>query len=391
VQHVKDYAIFLLDPHGHVVTWNEGAQRIKGYQAHEIIGQHFSRFYPPEAVQRGRPAFGLGVATREGRWEEEGWRVRKDGTRFWADVVITALHDDDGTLVGFAKITRDLTERKRAEEDRLRLLERERQARAEAAAAETLVRTQDEFLAVAAHELKTPMTGAKIAVQMLLRRFSQSGTADAEHMQRALRTIDQQINRLSRLVGELLETARLQSDRLDLERSPTDVAALVRTAVEQAPARMSRHELSLSVPAELCAEVDATRLEQVVANLLDNALKFSPQGGRIEVALQRTTAEHLQMTVRDHGIGVPEEHRAHLFERFYQAHASTHRSGLGLGLYISQKIVARHGGTIRAEFPADGGTCMVVTVPLRSPTASTLTIDGQVAVLGPRSQRQEQR
>jgi signal transduction histidine kinase len=293
--------------------------------------------------------------------------------------------------VGFAKITRDLTERRQAEEDRLRLLERERQARAEAAAAETLVRTQDEFLAVAAHELKTPMTGAKIAVQMLLRRFSQSGTADAEHIQRALRTIDQQINRLSRLVGELLETARLQSDRLGLDRSPTDVAALVRSAVEQAPARMSRHELSLSTPAELWAEVDATRLEQVVANLLDNALKFSPQGGRIEVALQRTTAEHLQVTVRDHGIGVPEEHRSHLFERFYQAHASTHRSGLGLGLYISQKIVARHGGTIRAEFPADGGTRMVVTVPLQSPTASTNTINGQAAVLGPRSARQEQR
>jgi PAS domain S-box-containing protein len=116
-QHVQDYAIFLLDPQGYVLTWNEAAQRIKGYQAHEILGQHFSCFYPPEEVRRGTPASGLRVAAQEGRWEHEGWRVRKDGTRFWADVVLTALYDDDGTLVGFAKVTRDLSERKRAEEN----------------------------------------------------------------------------------------------------------------------------------------------------------------------------------------------------------------------------------------------------------------------------------
>lgn len=133
VQHVKDYAIFLLDPRGYILTWNEGAQRIKGYLPHEIIGQHFSRFYPPEAIQRGTPAHGLRVAARDGRWDEENWRVRKDGSRFWGDVVITALYADDGTLAGFAKVTRDLTERKRAEEERIRLVERERQARAEAA------------------------------------------------------------------------------------------------------------------------------------------------------------------------------------------------------------------------------------------------------------------
>jgi PAS domain S-box-containing protein len=384
VQHVKDYAIFLLDPQGYIRTWNEGAQRIKGYLPHEIIGQHFSRFYPPEAMQRGTPAHGLSVAARDGRWEEENWRVRKDGSRFWADVVITALYADDGTLTGFAKVTRDLTERKRAEEERLRLVERERQARAEAAAAEALVRAQDVFLAVAAHELKTPMTGAKIATQLLLRRFAQCGAANPDQLQWALQTIDQQIGRLGRLVSQLLETARLQADRLSLEPAPTDVTALLRAAVDQAQARTKQHEVALSAPDELWAEVDAARLEQVVANLLDNALKFSPQGGRIEVTLHRPTAEHLELAVRDQGIGVPEEHRPHLFERFYQAHASTHRSGLGLGLYISREIVARHGGEIAADFPLEGGTRIVVTLPLRSSAAQGDTAEARSRAAGVR-------
>ena len=360
VEHVRDYAIFLLDPQGYVLTWNEGAQRIKGYQAHQIIGQHFSRFYPPEAVQRGTPQHGLRVAAAEGRWEEENWRVRQDGTRFWANVVLTALHDDDGTLVAYAKVTRDLTERKRAEEERLRLVEREQQARAEAKAAQGLVQAQEEFLAVAAHELKTPMTGAKLAAQLLLRRARRQGF-DPAQMQQALRTIMQQIDTLERLVVQLLETARVQAERLGLRREPTNVTALVRGAVAAAQARTERHQVTLEAPEEVWAEVDAPRLEQVVTNLLDNALKFSPNGGRIVVQVGTPTPESVEVAVQDQGIGVPQEHRAHLFERFYQAHGATHQSGLGLGLYISREIVLRHGGTIRAEFPLQGGTRMVVT------------------------------
>ena len=132
VESVRDYAIFLLDPHGHIRSWNAGAQRIKGYSASDIIGKHFSIFYPPTDVRRGKPDYELRVAIEEGRYEEEGWRVRKDGTRFWASVVITALRAPDETLVGFAKVTRDLTERKQAEEERARLLELEREARSNA-------------------------------------------------------------------------------------------------------------------------------------------------------------------------------------------------------------------------------------------------------------------
>ncbi len=373
VQHVKDYAIFLLDPQGHIMTWNEGAERIKGYRSDEILGQHFSRFYPPEAVGRGTPAIALRTAAKEGRWEEENWRVRKDGTRFWADVVITALYDERGTLVGFAKVTRDLSERKQAEEERLRLVAREQQARAQAEAAQAVVQAQDEFLAVAAHELKTPMSGAKLAAQMLLRRLSKQQAVEPDQLVRALQTIDWQINRLAGLVTQLLETTRLNADRLILNHARTDVAALVRAAVEQVQQGTELHTVALIADADpagaLWADVDAGRVEQVVANLLDNALKFSPDGGRIEVQLSQATPDLLRLTVRDQGIGVPEEHRPRLFERFYQAHADTHQSGLGLGLYISREIVVRHGGEISAEYPPEGGTCMVVTLPVHAATA----------------------
>ncbi|HEY0095670.1 MAG TPA: PAS domain S-box protein, partial [Archangium sp.] len=153
---VKDYAIFMLDPDGRVMTWNSGAARLKGYSAGEIVGEHFSRFYPPQDLEQGKPARELDIARREGRYEEEGWRVRKDGSRFWAHVIITPMLNEAGTLMGFAKVTRDLTERKRSEEERLRL-----------AQAQESIRLRDEFLAIASHELKTPLTALQLQLQSL--------------------------------------------------------------------------------------------------------------------------------------------------------------------------------------------------------------------------------
>ena len=156
---VVDYAIFMLDPTGTIVTWNEGAQRIKGYTADEVIGRHFSMFYPPDEVRNDKPGWELEVAKREGRYEEEAWRLRKDGTRFWASVVITALRDETGRLRGFGKVTRDLTERKRQEE--ARSAERDRESallRAHAKRMEDLERTKTQFLNLASHELRGPLT-----------------------------------------------------------------------------------------------------------------------------------------------------------------------------------------------------------------------------------------
>jgi PAS domain S-box-containing protein len=535
VESVKDYAIFLLDPTGHIMSWNEGARRIKGYTPQEIIGKHFSIFYPPADVKHGKPDYGLRIATDEGRWQEENWRVRKDGTRFWANVVITALHDQSGELVGFAKVTRDLTERKRSEEERIRLLELEhtartqtelmverlsaiqsvteaalahleldellaglldrvvdvlsvdtvavllleaegdvlvaraakgieeeveqgvriqvgqgfagqiaaerrpiilpdveqagvlnpllhqkgiksllgvplvierrilgvmhvgslhrrefndqdiqllqivadrvalaidhaqlfeaaRSARHEAEVAEATIKARDEFLSVAAHELKTPMTSLRLSAQTLLRRLSQGSAPDPVALQRSLRTVDRQIDRLSRLVTQLLETVRVQADRLELTCSEVDLSEMAQGVVEQMQPQTSHHRLVLHATGPVRVNADAVRLEQVLTNLLDNAIKFSPEGGPIDVEVC-SSPNGARLVVRDRGLGVPEQHRSHLFERFYQAHGTDHRSGMGLGLFICREVVEMHGGSINAEFPSDGGTRFVVDLP----------------------------
>jgi PAS domain S-box-containing protein len=534
VQGITDYAILRLDPDGNVLTWNQGAERITGYTAAEIVGKHFSVFHTRGDFKRGKPAYALRVAAAEGRYEEEGWRVRKDGSNFWANVVMTALRDSQGKLLGFAKITRDLSERKRRDDERGALIEMERRAREEAQAAferlraiqavteaalshlsldqlldalldriksaldadtvavllldeadqvlvakaasgleeevergvriplgtgfagrvaserrpivladvehsevlnpvlrekgvrslvgvpllvdgrvlgvlhvgslaprsftsadvEVLqivadrvalaidharlyadataaraeadvaaatVRARDEFISVAAHELKTPMTSAKAAAQLLQRTFERGGSLDATQ-KRALEMVVTQIDKLAQLVSQLLETVRTQEGQLALQRLRTDLALLVRTAAAQTQATTTAHTVVVTAPESLSAWIDPLRLEQVMANLLSNAVKFSPKGGRIDVEVTRPTGANVWISVRDHGLGVPQEHRLHLFERFYQAHGD--RSGMGLGLYIARRIVESHGGTIYAEFPDDGGTRIMMSLPV---------------------------
>jgi PAS domain S-box-containing protein len=349
VETVRDYAIFLLDADGYVRSWNAGAERIKGYTATEIIGRHFSSFYLEEAVRSGHPDEELRIAAADGRYEEEGWRVRKDGSRFWANVVITALRDPSGELVGFAKVTRDLTERKKAEEHRAKLL-----------AAEEAVAIRDEFLRVAAHELRTPLTGAKMGVQILRRSFKNVKLTAGQT--NALDTIGAQVNKLSALVGRLLDTTRLEAGVLPLERVDVDLVKLVSAGADLWRMLSDRHEIVVTcVPERLIARVDPLRVEEVLSNLVDNAIKYSPAGGRIEVSLDRDENAAI-IRVRDHGLGVAPEHRSRLFERFYQAHRD--RSGMGLGLHITRSFVEMHGGTISVDFPEDGGTRFVVRLPL---------------------------
>ncbi|HEV8670682.1 MAG TPA: MASE1 domain-containing protein [Candidatus Limnocylindria bacterium] len=224
------------------------------------------------------------------------------------------------------------------------------------------VAERDEFIAVAAHELKTPITSLRLAVQ-LLRREAERGTApDNAKLRDSLLTIESQSQRLGRLVTELLETVRLRAGRMTLDTRQADVVELVAKAVRDAQATTSRHKIILAAPPRLRARIDALRFLQVVSNLLDNAIKFSPDGGRIEVELSSLKRGALRLAVRDHGIGVPPEDRAHIFERFYQSQPGDQRAGLGLGLYVSREIVELHGGRIEAEFPDDGGTQMVVSL-----------------------------
>jgi signal transduction histidine kinase len=233
--------------------------------------------------------------------------------------------------------------------------------------ARAAVGLRDEFMSVAAHELKTPMTSLRGYAQLLSREFDRGEVANPERARRAATTIQVQSDKLARLVGQLLDISRIQSGKLAIELKPADLSELVHDVVDAARTQLKRHTLLARLPDELPTIIDPLRIEQVLTNLVDNAIKYSPEGGQIDVSL---TAEPdmIRLAVRDHGVGIPPEHRAHIFDRFYQAHAGgplTSMAGMGLGLYISREIVELHGGTIDAEFPDDGGTRFVVTLPGR--------------------------
>jgi signal transduction histidine kinase len=241
-----------------------------------------------------------------------------------------------------------------------RMFESERAARQEAEAA---LRLRDEFLSVAAHELKTPIAGLQLAVQYLRRLLDKGAAPEPGRLRQSLGAVNEKAAKASRLVAQLLETSRLELGRLLLELRVVDLSDSAAGVVEQAQTGTSRHELALSAAPEAHVFADALRLEQVLANLLDNAIKFSPKGGRIEVEVSAPEEGTVQLAVRDRGLGIPPEHREHIFDRFHQAHAREHRSGLGLGLHVSRGIVELHGGRIWAEFPPDGGTRFVVSLP----------------------------
>jgi signal transduction histidine kinase len=243
---------------------------------------------------------------------------------------------------------------------------REREARL---AAEAATQVRDDFLSVAAHELKTPVTGLRAISQLLLRRLEKRQITEYPWLTDGLATIDQQSDRLTRLIGQLLDVSRLDKDNQPVERSEIDLCGLAQKLVESFRARTTKHTLVLAAGGELIAEADPTGVEQVLSNLVENAIKYSPDGGMIEIAVARGDGGFALVSVRDHGIGIPPEKRGEIFDRFFRAHADDHRSGLGLGLYISRQIVALHGGEIAAEFPADGGTRFIVKLPV---TARTL-------------------
>lgn len=236
------------------------------------------------------------------------------------------------------------------------------------------LRARDEFLTVAAHELKTPLTSLLGYAQLLQRQLAR-GTADPGRVARAVRTIGGQAERLTALMTQLLDISRLEAGNLALAARPTDLAALVARIVADLDAGEGQHTITVTAPASLMAVVDPLRLEQVIINLLDNARKYSPDGGPVVVTLDRAADDVVEVAVTDRGLGIPPERRARLFERFYRAHSERHTSGWGLGLHISRQIVELHGGTIHAEFPPDGGTRFVVRLPVAACSSVVIVAD----------------
>ncbi len=349
VDAVSDYAIFLLDVDAHIVTWNTGAQRIKGYRPDEVIGTHFSRFYTPEDRERGHPAELLALARRDGRVEDEGWRVRRDGRRFWASVVITALRDE-GRLVGYAKVTRDLTER-RATEERLR------------DTADELARANAElerFAAAAAHDLAEPLHTITGFADVLRRRYA--AVLDGEGHE-VLDHISAAGDRLSRRVDALLTYAR--SGRRDLRLQDVDLAALVGRVLDVLSARVAearaRVEFDPGPSPVLAADPDL--LELVVQNLVANALKFTErERPHVRIALTRQDGR-VRIEVADDGIGIPEGQLERVFGLFARASGAGAYAGTGLGLALSRQIVERHGGEMGVVSTPGAGSVFSVTLP----------------------------
>jgi signal transduction histidine kinase len=230
------------------------------------------------------------------------------------------------------------------------------------AAAEAGVKMREEFMAIAAHELRTPATSIKGYAQLALRRAREGEPGDDARLRRPLESLVVQTDRLTRLVGQLLETSRLDAAELKLEMAETDLAALVRTEVENAQQRSAVHQFTVAAPPRMSASVDAERVAQVLINLLDNAIRYSPDGGTIAVTLD-ADANGARIEVADQGIGIDPARAAHIFDRFYQAHAERKYGGMGLGLFISRGIVERHGGTISARPRAEGGTVFTIELP----------------------------
>ena len=340
VDAVQDYAIFMLDADGHVTSWNRGAERSKGWTAEEIIGQHFRVFYPPEKQAERHPEHELEVALREGRYEEEGWRIRRDGSRFWAHVTITAVRDRDGRLVGFGKVTRDNTER------------REASARLEEANTRLLQSADDQshFLGMTAHELRSPVGVLGGTAQLLRAHW-----ADLEDNERTelLDGMASSASRLARLLADLLTASRIQGTALDLKIRDLDLAdqldKIVRTALRSAEPGAVR----LGPVESLHVQADADRLAQMVENLITNALRYGATP--VEITAE-SDGPNVAIVVRDAGPGIPEEMRARLFERF----ATSSQGGTGLGLYIVRELAHAQGG--EASYRAEDAA-FVITLP----------------------------
>jgi signal transduction histidine kinase len=255
----------------------------------------------------------------------------------------------------------EIAERKAAEAKLRLALESEQAARA---ASEEALRLRNEFLSVAAHELRTPLTTLLGYSQLLPRWLKQEGQLRPEQIVQIAQAMAGQSDKLARLVNQLLDVARVESGKLQLERRPAELVKLVEEVVAAARLRSDRRTISLEAPASLEAPIDPLRLEQVLTNLLDNAIRYSPEDSPIEVRLSSRDGAVAELAVRDHGPGIAPEEQRQVFERFYHAHANGQRGGMGLGLYISRQIVELHGGTIRVELPADGGSRFVVCLPL---------------------------
>jgi PAS domain S-box-containing protein len=354
ISSVTDYAIMTLDLDGRVVSWNEGAERIKGYRAEEIVGQHFSRFYPPEDVSNGKPAFELAEATRNGRSEDEGWRVRKDGSRFYANVVVTALYDETGLLRGFGKITRDITERRRSEEHLVKT-------------AEDLKRSNDQleqFAYVASHDLQEPLRMVASYTQLLAKRYQ--GRLDSDADEFIAFAVDG-CNRMQGLIRDLLAYSRSGTDdnarrEISSETALNEALTNLRVSIEESGAIVTHGSLPTIT-------TNDTQLVQLLQNLIGNAIKYRGTAvPLVHVSAANNGGKEWIFSVRDNGLGIAPQYFERIFVIFQRLHGRQEFNGTGIGLAICKKIVERLGGRIWVESQLEKGSTFYFSLPERSGT-----------------------
>lgn len=361
VEAVEDYAIFMLSHEGVVVSWNAGAQRIKGYCAGEIIGRHFRIFYPSERQAERHPEHELEMALRDGSYEEDAWRVRKDGSRFWANVLITAVFNKAGEHIGFAKVTRDMTERRQAEQKRDDVATALATANASLELANARLKRaaadQAQFLAVTAHELRTPAAVLGGSAGILATHWSD---LTADNRVDLLNGMVTSASRLQRLLSDLLIASRLDAKALPLQPTTTSLPALITGVVDTI--RSTSPDVEIVVESDPSIEVlaDADRLTQILENLLSNALRHGAPPVGI-AAVGRDGMATIRFT--DHGAGVDAALWPHLFERFSTGRS---RSGTGLGLFIARELARAHGGdlTYQPDSADEPSGAFVLSLPL---------------------------
>jgi len=355
VTHVEDYAIFMLDVEGNVATWNAGAERIKGYRADEIIGRHFSCFYVSYDVQAGKPEQLLQEAVRRGRCEDEGWRVRKDGSQFWANTVITALRDQHRTLLGFTKVTRDITERTRLEQE----------IQQHSVALEAANKELDAFSYSVAHDLRAPLRAIDGFSRILLEDHAPTLAPEAQHYLNVVRKNSQ---RMGLLIDDLLAFSRLS--RQLLNKQPVRPADLVRQCVDELRAEQQGRRVEIAIGDLPACQADPALLKHVWMNLMSNALKYTrkQEMAVIEVGSREQSGACVYF-VKDNGVGFDMQYADKLFGVFQRLHRPEDYEGTGVGLAIVQRVIHRHGGRVWAEAAVNQGATFYFTFEGATPNA----------------------
>ena len=354
IENVRDYGIFTLDPAGNISSWNAGAQRISGWRSAEIIGRHFSIFYPANDKASGKPEMELRIARETGRFEEEGWRVRKNGELFWSNVVITALRSDAGHLIGFAKLTRDLTERRAATERSLADARR-------IAAAEGANRAKSDFLTAMSHELRTPLNAIGGYAELLTLGLGGPVTTEqADYLDRIRRSQQHLLG----IINDILNFSRIEAGQIVYDIQPIVAQDVVESVLPMVQPQAAAKGLTVrsTVESSICVSADRGKLEQVLLNLLSNAVKFTPAGSITVSGF--SDGEQAGIRVTDTGVGVPADKLTSIFEPFVQVGRSltTPHEGTGLGLAISRDLARAMGGELSAESTVGEGTAFTVTL-----------------------------